>query len=182
MKSKPGPNTPDETTLTQAAGPGQDQKTPISTSAHTESPDLAPDDEPDDESDDQPNDPQEQPCPKCKGTLAIERDSYGPYVHCLMCGLNIDMSKLAIQRRNLGGQPIINNTDQVGPGHQQVPGRQQDPGRQRDDEDHPDNILVLDDDAVPHPPLYGNQQNNPLSATVTKRLGRGQGRGRTKYA
>lgn len=168
MKSKPGPNTPDETTLTQAAGPGQDQKTPKSTSAHTESPDPAPHDE--------PNDPQEQPCPKCRGTLAIERDSYGPYIHCLMCGLNIDMSKLAIQRRNLGGQPIINNTDQVDPG------RQQGPGRQQDDEDHPDDILVLDDDAVPHPPLYGNQQNNPLSSTVTKRTGRGQGRGRTKYA
>ena len=36
---------------------------------------------------------QEPECPKCQGTMAQESDLYGPYVHCLRCGLHIDLPK-----------------------------------------------------------------------------------------
>ena len=30
-------------------------------------------------------------CPKCHGDMYIDRDSYGPFVECLQCGLLRDL-------------------------------------------------------------------------------------------
>ncbi len=32
-------------------------------------------------------------CPRCKGDMHINRDYYGEYKECLMCGLMIDIEK-----------------------------------------------------------------------------------------
>ena len=32
------------------------------------------------------------PCPKCRGTMAFVQDQHGPYLHCLNCGMLIDLA------------------------------------------------------------------------------------------
>ena len=32
-------------------------------------------------------------CPRCRGDIAVETDSYGPFIHCLMCGFMADIPK-----------------------------------------------------------------------------------------
>jgi hypothetical protein len=32
-------------------------------------------------------------CPKCRGAVALERDQYGPYEHCLRCGWYRDLDQ-----------------------------------------------------------------------------------------
>jgi hypothetical protein len=37
-----------------------------------------------------------QSCPKCKGKIYIDRDLYGWFVECLMCGYSRDLEELGI--------------------------------------------------------------------------------------
>ena len=108
--------------------------------------------EPHDAPDDQP-----RSCPKCQGTLAMESDAYGPYVHCLMCGLFIDLSKLALERRNQHNQVTINENDD-------------DPG---------DDLIILDD-LIHHQNGGHTSQDAPHTQKPPKT--RGQGGARAKYA
>ncbi len=34
-------------------------------------------------------------CPQCRGSVFRERDQYGPYLECLMCGLMEDLENRA---------------------------------------------------------------------------------------
>ena len=38
-------------------------------------------------------------CPRCEGLLHIDRDLYGWYVECLMCGFNKDLAEYRHSRR-----------------------------------------------------------------------------------
>ena len=39
-------------------------------------------------------DPSTTNCPRCQsGCLAVESDSYGPFIHCLMCGFMADVPR-----------------------------------------------------------------------------------------
>ena len=37
-------------------------------------------------------------CPKCKGDLFLDRDSYGPYLSCVQCGRYYSVEQVAPQR------------------------------------------------------------------------------------
>jgi hypothetical protein len=39
-----------------------------------------------------------QSCPKCKGKIYIDRDLYGWFVECLMCGFSHDLEELGISQ------------------------------------------------------------------------------------
>jgi hypothetical protein len=39
-----------------------------------------------------------QSCPKCKGNIYIDRDVYGWFVECLMCGFSHDLEELGISQ------------------------------------------------------------------------------------
>ncbi len=36
-------------------------------------------------------------CPRCRGTVFRERDQYGPYLECLMCGTMEDLENRALR-------------------------------------------------------------------------------------
>jgi hypothetical protein len=39
-----------------------------------------------------------QSCPKCKGKIYVDRDLYGWFVECLMCGFSHDLEELGISQ------------------------------------------------------------------------------------
>ncbi len=41
-----------------------------------------------------------QHCPRCKEKLRIERDEYGWYVECIMCGYTHDLKRVNVRQRN----------------------------------------------------------------------------------
>jgi hypothetical protein len=43
-------------------------------------------------------------CPKCGGTVSMERDSYGHYIHCLICGWERDLTPVPPLPKNTGRQ------------------------------------------------------------------------------
>ena len=100
------------------------------------------------------NPPGDQPssCPKCQGTLAMESDAYGPYVHCLMCGLFIDLSKVALERQNQDNQVTINEDG--------------------------DDLIILDD-LIDRQNRGHTPQNAPHTQNPPKTPS--HGRGKTKY-
>ncbi len=42
-------------------------------------------------------------CPRCKGDVRIDRDEYGWYEECLMCGYHHDVAVQAHDRREEAG-------------------------------------------------------------------------------
>jgi hypothetical protein len=41
-----------------------------------------------------------QSCPKCKGKIYIDSDSYGWFAQCLICGFSHDFEELDVSRSN----------------------------------------------------------------------------------
>ncbi len=138
MTTKSDKNAPTKITVTDGAPQDQPQLPHTKRGARVE-PHNAPGDQP-------------RSCPKCQGTLAMESDAYGPYVHCLMCGLFIDLSKLALERRSQDNQVTINEDD--------------------------DDLIILDDlidrQNGGHTPQHAPHTQKPPKTP-------GHGRGKTKY-
>lgn len=59
-------------------------------------------------------------CPKCKGTVALDRDHYGWYELCLQCGYHRDLETIVQVERRLDmtanktrwGQPAIDEMNE----------------------------------------------------------------------
>ena len=45
-------------------------------------------------------------CPRCSGDLYHSRDSFGPFITCLQCGLNKDVMGLPVDVSELSFEPI----------------------------------------------------------------------------
>lgn len=39
-------------------------------------------------------------CPKCGGNVHVDRDEYGWFVECIMCGYMQDLVRLPVAKRN----------------------------------------------------------------------------------
>ena len=45
-------------------------------------------------------------CPRCSGDLYQSRDSFGPFISCLQCGLIKDVMGLPVDPKDLSFEPI----------------------------------------------------------------------------
>lgn len=54
------------------------------------------------------------PCPRCRGKQLIEKDGYGAFINCLMCGRYRDYGKIvSADRKYSPREPVFRTTPDV---------------------------------------------------------------------